>query len=63
MKNVQSFHVIRFLTKKIIICAMGAFYPTYGAKRPHGWSKMPPSLTKQFALNIYSKIRLQATLS
>ncbi len=33
MKNVQSFHVIRFFVKKIIF-AKGAFYPTYGVKRP-----------------------------
>ncbi len=33
------------------------------AKRPHGWGKMPPSLTKQFALNIYSKIWVQAVLA
>ncbi len=39
MKNVQSFHVIRFFTKKFY---KGAFYKTYGAKRPHGWSKCPP---------------------
>ncbi len=26
----------------------------------YGWGKMPQSLTKQFALNIYSKIRVQA---
>ncbi len=48
---------------KNTICAKGEFYPIYGAKRPHGWGKMPPSLTKQFALNIYSKIRVQAVLA
>ncbi len=58
MKNVQSFHVIRFLIKQII-SAKGAFYSTYGAKRP---GKMPPSLTKQFALNLNSKIRVYTQL-
>ncbi len=62
MKNVQSFHVIRFKNNNNN-CAKGAFYPTCGAKRPHGWGKMPPSLTKQFALNIYSKIRVQVVLA
>ncbi len=32
-------------------------------KTPHGWGKMPPSLTKQFALNIYSKIRVQTVFA
>ncbi len=39
------------------------FVPTYEAKCPHGLGKMSPSLTKQFSLNIYSKIRVQAVLA
>ncbi len=50
MKNVQSFHVIRFLTKI-------TFVPRGRYKSP---PPPPPSLTKQFPLNIYSKIREQA---
>ncbi len=40
MKNVQSFHVIRFFTKKFY---KGAFYKTYGAKRPMGGVNAPQS--------------------
>ncbi len=54
MKNVQTFHVIRFLTKNLFV-PRGRF--------THLWGKTPPSLTKQFALNIYSKIRVQAVLA
>ncbi len=43
MKNVQSFHVIRILTKITFVLR---------TQRPHGWGKMPPNLTKQFAINI-----------
>ncbi len=55
MKNVQSFHVIRFKKKKLCV-----FYPTYGEKRPQGWGKMPPpphhhQSKKQFALNFTAK--------
>ncbi len=56
--------------QKFNLCQGGRFahgvcpiHPTYGAKRPNGLGKMPPSLTKQFALNIYSKIRVQAILA
>ncbi len=58
MKNVQSFQVITFFTK---IKFVPRGHPTYRAKRPMS-GVMPPSLTKQFALNLYSKIRLQAAL-
>ncbi len=64
MKNVQSFQVIRFLTK-LNFALRGCFTP------PTVWSKTPPwvgnnappplpqNLTEQFALNNYSKIRVQ----
>ncbi len=48
---------------KNLICDKGEFYPNCGAKRSHGWGKMPPSLTEQFALNLYSKIRVHADLA
>ncbi len=52
MKNVQSFHVIRFLTKiKFVL----RYVLLYVAK----CKTMLPSLTEQFALNNYSKIRVQ----
>ncbi len=54
MKNVQSFHVIRYLTKLNLY---------QGDVLPHLWGKMPLSLTKQFSLNIYSKIRVKAVLA
>ncbi len=56
IKNVQSFHVIRFLTKNKFV-PRGHFTPPMGQKR------MPPSLTKQFALNIYSKIGVQTVFA
>ncbi len=62
MKNVQSFHVIRFLTK-IKFVPRGRFTPPMGQNAPMGKVKCPPSLTKQFALNLYSKIRVQAALA
>ncbi len=42
-----------FDLNKNVICANEAFYLTHDAKRPHGWGKMPPSLTKQFAVSEY----------
>ncbi len=47
--------------QKFNLCRGGRFTPPMGHNAPMG--KMPPSLTAQFALNIYSKIRVQASLS
>ncbi len=51
------FRLLHFL-QKLNLC-QGGTPPR--AKRPMS-GVMPPSLTKQFALNLYSKIRLQAAL-
>ncbi len=44
--------------QKFNLCQGGRF-----GVHPNGLGKMPHSLTKQFALNIYSKIRVQAILA
>ncbi len=59
MKNVQSCHVIKFLTKiRFVPC-----WHFVAKQHSHGWGEMPPDLTKQFALKMYSKIRVQAVLA
>ncbi len=44
--------------KQKLFVPRGLFIPPMGQNAP-----MPTSLTKQFALNIYSKIRVQAVLA